>query len=74
METFRPLSILLSQTVSHVAMVVPLYSTFVLDSATVGYFLLLHDIAPLSGVQTNPEVDCLSASMYPLRQIDNADL
>ena len=61
MGTPRSFSILLSHTTSHVATTAPLYSTSVLERATVGYFLLLQDMAMLLREKTNPEVDLLSA-------------
>ncbi len=61
-----------NQTNSHVTNVVPLYSTFMLDSATIGYFLLLQLTAPLPKENMKPLVDLLSktlpaqsTSMYP---------
>ena len=57
----RSLSILFSQTASLEEIVVPLYLGSVIDSATVGCFLLLQDIALLSREKKNLEVDCLSA-------------
>ena len=39
----------------------PLYSASVLDSATVGFFLLLQEIAPQPRENTNPDVDRRSA-------------
>jgi hypothetical protein len=61
-----------NQTISHVAIVAPLYSTFMLNSATIGYFLLLQLIEPLSRENMKPLVDFLSktllaqsTSMYP---------
>ena len=68
----RYFNMLFSQTASHVAMVAPLYSAFVLDNANVGCFLLLHEVALLPREKKNPEVDRLStlwlaqsASVYP---------
>ena len=65
---------------SHVA-TMALYSTSVLESATIRYFLLLHDMALLSSKKTNMEVDHLSvvysaesAPMYPLSRIGVANL
>jgi len=61
-----------NQTTSHVAIVAPLYSTFVLDNVVVGYFLLLQLTAPLPKENMKPLVDLLSktllaqsASVYP---------
>ena len=57
----RSFNILLSQTTSQAAMVAPLYSASVLDSATVGCFLLLHNTVPLPRENMNLDVDHLSA-------------
>ncbi len=61
-----------NQTTSHATIVAPLYSAFVLNSAIVGYFLLLQLTAPLPKENMKPLVDLLSktlsarsASMYP---------
>ena len=51
----------LSHTASQATTAVPLYSASVLDSATVGCFLLLQEIAPLPREKTNPDVDRRSA-------------
>ena len=61
MGTPRSFKIFLSQIASHVVTIMPLYSAFVLDSVNVGYFLLLHEMAPLSSEKTNPNVDRLLA-------------
>jgi hypothetical protein len=49
-----------NQTTSHATIDAPLYSTSVLDSATVGYFLLLQLTAPLPKENMKPLVDLLS--------------
>jgi hypothetical protein len=61
-----------NQTTSHAAIVAPLYSTFVLDNANVGYFLLFQLTTPLPKENMKPLVDLLSetlpaqsASMFP---------
>ncbi len=48
-----------NQTTSHAAIVAPLYSTFVLDSVTIGCFLLLQLTAPLPKENMKPLVDLL---------------
>ncbi len=48
-----------NQTTSHVTIVAPLYSAFVLNSATIGCFLLLQLIAPLPKENMKPLVDLL---------------
>ncbi len=65
-------SSLCNQTISHVAIVAPLYSASMLDNAIVGYFLLLQLTAPLPKKNMKPLVDFLfetlsaqSASVYP---------
>ena len=50
-----------SETALHATIVAPLYSTCVLDNATIGYFLLLQEIAPLPMEKTNLEVNRRSA-------------
>ena len=55
------LKILLSQMTSHTVIVAPLYSAFVLEHATIGYFLLLQEMAPLPRQKMNPEVVCRPA-------------
>ena len=61
MGTPRSFKIRLSHTASQAATAAPLYSASVLDSATVGCFLLLQEIAPLSTEKTKPDVDRWSA-------------
>ena len=77
----RSFKILLSQTTSHVATAVPLYSAPVVDNATIGYFLLLPVMAPLSREKTNMDVDRQSdlypaqlASVYPTSRMGVVDL
>jgi hypothetical protein len=48
---------------SHVATAAPRYSASVLDSATVGCFLLLHAIAALPRVNAYRDVDRRSAAL-----------
>jgi hypothetical protein len=48
-----------NQIISHAAIVALLYSTSVLDNATIGYFLLLQLIAPLPKENMKPLVDIL---------------
>ena len=59
----------------------PMYSAYVLDSATIGCFLLLQETAPLPREKTNPDVDHLSvlylaqsASVYPSSRMIVFDL
>ncbi len=52
-----------NQTTSHATIVAPLYSTFVLDNATVGCFLLLQLTAPLPKENMKPLVDLLSETL-----------
>jgi hypothetical protein len=61
-----------NQTISHATIDTPLYSASMLDSSTVGYFLLFQLTAPLPKENMKPLVDFLSktlpaqlASMYP---------
>ncbi len=61
-----------NQTISHAIIVAPLYSTFVLDNANVGCFLLLQLTAPHPKENMKPLVDLLSetlpaqsTSLYP---------
>jgi hypothetical protein len=61
-----------NQTTSHATIAAPLYFAFVLNNATVGYFLLLQLIAPLPKENMKPLVNLLSetlptqsASVYP---------
>ena len=54
--------------------IAPLYLASVLDSVTVGCFLLLHEMAPLLREKTNPEVECQLASVCPLSRIDTCVL
>ena len=77
----RSFNIHFNQTTSKPTTTVPLYSAFVLNSATVGCFLLLQEMAPLLREKANPEVDHLSALqkaqlavMYPSSCIGVADL
>jgi len=49
-----------NQTTSHVAIAAPLYSAYVLDSATVGCFLLFQLTTPLPKKNMKPLVDLLS--------------
>jgi hypothetical protein len=65
-------SSLYNQTISHAVIDAPLYFASVLDSATVGYFLLLQLTTPFPKENMKPLVDLLfetllaqSASMYP---------
>ena len=57
MGTPKSFKIHFRQTALHVVMIAPLYSTFVLDCEIVGFFLLLHDMAPLPREKKNPDVD-----------------
>ena len=59
--TSKSFRISLSHTASQAATIVPLYSASVLANVTVGYFLLLQEIAPLPRENTNPDVDRWSA-------------
>jgi len=52
-----------NQTTSHAIIVAPLYSAFMLDSATIGYFLLLQLTAPLPKENMKPLVDILSKTL-----------
>ena len=52
-----------NQTTSHATIAAPLYSTSVLDNATVGCFLLLQLIAPLPKENMKPLVDLLSETL-----------
>ena len=61
MEMYISLRIVFNHMASHVAIVTPMYSAYVLDNAIVDCFFLLHDMAPLPKEKTNPNVDCLSA-------------
>jgi len=61
-----------NQTTSHATIAAPLYFASVLNSATVGYFLLLQLTAPLPKENMKPLVNLLyetlptqSASVYP---------
>ena len=60
-KTPRSFRMRLSHTASHAATVVPLYSASMLDTANVGCFLMLQEIAPLPREKTNPDVDRRSA-------------
>jgi hypothetical protein len=48
-----------NQTTSHATIAAPLYYAFVLDSATIGCFLLLQLIAPLLKENMKPLIDLL---------------
>ncbi len=52
-----------NQITSHAAIVTPLYSTSVFDSAIIGCFLLLQLIAPLPKKNMKPLVDLLSKTL-----------
>jgi hypothetical protein len=61
-----------NQTISHAIIFAPLYSAFVFDNATIGYFLLLQQTTPLPKENMKPLVDLLfetlpaqSTSVYP---------
>jgi hypothetical protein len=61
-----------NQTISHATIAAPLYFASVLNSATVGYFLLLQLTTPLPKENMKPLVDFLfktlpaqSTSVYP---------
>ena len=60
MGTPRSFSINFIEMASQAATIVPMYSAFVLDNATIGCFLLLQDMGPLLREMTNPDVDRLS--------------
>ena len=59
--TLRSFKILLSQATSHTVTTAPLYWVSMIESATVGCFLVLQEIALLPGKKTKPDVDRLSA-------------
>jgi hypothetical protein len=52
-----------NQTTSHVTIIAPLYFASVLDSATVGCFLLLQLTAPLPKENMKPLVDFLAKTL-----------
>ncbi len=65
-------SSLCNQNISNVTIVAPMYSTYVLDNANVGCFLLLQLTTPLPKENMKPLVDLLfetllaqSAFVYP---------
>ena len=74
MGTPRSFKILLNQMASHAATMGPLYSALVLDIAIIGYFLLLHDMAPLPREKTNLDVDLSMDSVPSIVGIGVADL
>jgi hypothetical protein len=52
-----------NKTTSHATIVAPLYFTSVLNSATIGYFLLLQLITPLPKENMKPLVNLLSETL-----------
>jgi hypothetical protein len=52
-----------NQTTSHATIATPLYFASVLDSATIGYFLLLQLTAPFPKENIKPLVDLLSKTL-----------
>jgi hypothetical protein len=52
-----------NQITSHATIDAPLYSTYVLDNAIVGCFLLLQLTTPLSKENMKPRVDLLSETL-----------
>jgi hypothetical protein len=62
-----------NQTTSHATITSPLYFAFVLDSATIGYFLLLQLTTPLPKENMKPLVDFLSQKEVEELRVDNAN-
>jgi hypothetical protein len=52
-----------NQTTSHATIIMPLYYAFMLDSATIGCFLLLQLTAPFPKGNMKPLVDLLSKTL-----------